>query len=554
MTTGDESAPEGSGDEATSTEEGAKEVAAAAPESSGGSAPSAAEPSGGSDLEPKDSAAEPKEEAAEPSGGSEPAPQEEAPDAQPPAPPRAARPDEKHPWGIVARSLALGTLIAVSLLVWSQLAFGGKWVTPFISENKLEMPQRMRLIWGMVVSGGVGAIATAALSFVAHRRRWGIEKVERLLWFLSPLIVFPYLPQLFRWKPWKDHPEILLPLTLAIALMTEVLVAHALDAVPERVTNAWRKLADIVRAKGPAFLKKHGPLLVVLLATAGYVFFMSFYNIRWHHKLKTHNFDLAIDNNLIFSALKGAHMESTVTQGEHPGQYLATHAKLGQYVILPLYVLYPKPETLIVIQSALLGLGALPLYGFAKRFVSPWMSAAIALAYLLYRTAAFREFHRVEVSLAFRLLRAGDVLGRRIPALRAVRSRVRVRDAHARGRPDRARRRRAGPAPVRSPSDLRNGHRSGEPRLVLGAARADGSRRVLVVPRNVQGPVGAGTRGLLERPEDGHQQSALRFEQGDRKRQSLLSDAPLGPARIPPGAPLVPVGRFPPRDAPSPCS
>ena len=122
----------------------------------------------------------------------------------------------------------------------------------------------------------------------------------------------------------------------------------------------------------------------MLAATAFYVAFMSFYNLRWHHKLKTHNFDLSIDNNLIYSALKGAHMQSTVSFGAKADQYLAAHAKLGQYVILPVYALFPKPETLIVIQSALLGLGALPLFGFARRFVSGWAAALIALAYLAY--------------------------------------------------------------------------------------------------------------------------------------------------------------------------
>lgn len=307
-----------------------------------------------------------------------------APVIPPPEPPRPPRPDSENPWGIVSRSLALGTLIAVSILQWSQLALGGRWVVPFISENQLEMSQRMRLIWGMAIVGILGGIATGVLAFFAQRRRWGIANVERWLWFLSPLILFPFLPQLFRFKPWKDHPEILLPLLLVVALVTELLVGRSLASVPDKLKGWLRALADRVRTKAPAFLKKHGPLLVVLVATTGYILFMGFYGVRWHHKMKTHNFDLAIDNNLIFSALKGAHMESTVTQGNNPGQYLATHAKLGQYVILPIYALYPRPETLIVIQGALCGLGALPLFGFAKRFVSSWMATGIALAYLAY--------------------------------------------------------------------------------------------------------------------------------------------------------------------------
>lgn len=306
------------------------------------------------------------------------------PEPTPEPPARPIRPDIENPWGVAARSVALGALIGVSLLYWSQMAIGGRWVVPFVSENQLEMPQRMRLIWGMVISGVLGALVTGGVTFVAHRRRWGLDRVERWLWFLSPALLLPFLPQIFRFKPWKDHPELLLPLLLVLSLVAEVLFTRAFASVPGIVKDKLGKVASIVREKAPPFLKRHGPLIVVCLAVTGYVVFFGFYNVRWHHKMKTHNFDLAIDNNLIFSALKGAHMESTVTQGNNPGQYLATHAKLGQYVILPIYALYPKPETLIVIQGLLLGLGALPLFGFAKRFVSSWMAVGISLCYLAY--------------------------------------------------------------------------------------------------------------------------------------------------------------------------
>jgi uncharacterized membrane protein len=294
------------------------------------------------------------------------------------------RPDIENPWGIVARTTALGALIAVCILYWSQMAISSRWVVPFISDNQLEMPQRMRLIVGMVVSGVLGALVTGGILFFAHRRRWGLARIERWTWFLSPALLLPFLPQIFRFKPWKDHPEILLPLLLVLALVAEVLFTRSFGSVPDIVRDKGGKLWNKLREKVPPFLKKHGPLIVVCLAVAGYALFMGFYNVRWHHKMRTHNFDLAIDNNLIYSALKGGHMESTVTQGNNPGQYLATHAKLGQYVILPIYALYPRPETLIVIQGLLLGLGALPLWGFAKRFVSEWMAAGIALCYLAY--------------------------------------------------------------------------------------------------------------------------------------------------------------------------
>jgi uncharacterized membrane protein len=123
---------------------------------------------------------------------------------------------------------------------------------------------------------------------------------------------------------------------------------------------------------------------------------MSFYTLRWHYKLKTANFDLSINNNLIYGALHGTFLSSPVTMPEDPDGYAAVHVKLGQYVLLPIYALYPRPETLLVLQSSLLGLGAIPLYAFAKRHVSRWIAVAVSLAYLCYYPMHSANFYEVK--------------------------------------------------------------------------------------------------------------------------------------------------------------
>lgn len=342
---------------------------------------------------------EPAPPPTEEAGGTAPPPP--APAAEPPAAPEPKRepipPGPGHPMAVVARSLALSTLLGAALLLWVIFAFGKAWVTPFLAHNDFGMPERMLLIKTTLAAMGAGALAGAVLLLVAWRKRWGVAAVERVLWFLSPLILLPFLPQVFRAKPWVNRQDVLVVLTLALALVAEVLCFQSLSSVPERV----RRAVGWLRERTPAFWKKHGPLLCVAVAVVAYIAFMSFYNVRWHHKLKTHNFDLAIDNNLIFSALRGGHMQSTVSFGDKAGQYMAAHAKLGQYVILPIYVLYPKPETLIVIQSALLGLGALPLFGLARRQLGPWTAAIVALAYLAYyplHSANFTESKYLSLS------------------------------------------------------------------------------------------------------------------------------------------------------------
>jgi uncharacterized membrane protein len=299
-----------------------------------------------------------------------------------------------------SRVLALSTLLGFALASWFIFTFAAKWASPFLAANDLDMPRRMALIKWTLGAGAVGALLGVAALVVARVKKWPAPSVERVLWFASPLVLLGLLPQLFRAKPWINRHDILLPLVLAYAFATEVLVARSLAHVPARIAGLVARL----RAKAPAWWSKYGPLVIVVVAAVGYAAFMAFFNVRWHHKLRTHNFDLAIDNNLIFRAMHGAHMESTVTHGNAPGQYLAAHAKLGQYVIMPVYALFPRPETLIVLQGVLLGAGALPLFGFARRHVSDWAAAAVALAYLAYyplHCANFVESKYLSLSIFF---------------------------------------------------------------------------------------------------------------------------------------------------------
>lgn len=312
----------------------------------------------------------------------------------------ARRKERSEKLASIARSLSLAGLIGLSLMVTVQFLYKATWLTQFITENQLPMPQRMRMITSMVVGTGVGALLGAVGMFFARRRGVSYPHIERVFWFLSPLILLPALPQLYRWKPWKGKHNELLPVLLFVALAAEVFFVKAFANVPQRVAQAW----EWVRARAPGFFKKHGPVIILLTCITAYTLFMSFYNLRWHYKIRTHNFDLSIDNNLIYAALEGGHMQSTVTFGDDPAKYLATHAKFGQYVILPIYALYPKPETLIVIQSLFLGLAALPLYAFSRYFVRAWPALVVALAYLCYypmHSANFTESKYLSLSCVF---------------------------------------------------------------------------------------------------------------------------------------------------------
>jgi uncharacterized membrane protein len=374
-------------------------------------------------------AGEPREPA--PDATLEAAPTAQAPSALPPAPPddsseddddapesdddpphagpRPARLDRPAPppedrWAIGSRVLAISALLGAAAIVWWQFAFRSRWVSEFLENNTLDAPeQRSALVAGFVGGLGLGGVVGAGILLWLWRERLSWKIAEEWAWFLSPLIALPILPIVFRFKPWQSHYQALLLVVLVGSLFLETLLIRAFTSVPAAVTDWWDSLAEQI----PQKVKLNGPLVAVLVGAAGYALFMSFYLVRWHFKLRTHNFDLSINNNLIYGGLHGKILESTVVFPTEPGKYLANHAKFGTYLFLPIYALWPKPETLLVLQSVLLGASALPLYGFARRHVSEWMAVAVVVSFLCYypmHSANFSEFQNVPIAAFFLFL------------------------------------------------------------------------------------------------------------------------------------------------------
>ena len=317
-----------------------------------------------------------------------------APEVKPPQP-------EEDRWGIASRVLALSALLGSALLVWTQFAFRARWIADFLENNKLESPgDRFDLVLGFVAGLALGgAVGAAALAWLWNKRR-SFTSAEEWAWFLSPLIALPIMPIVFRFRPWQNRHQALLLVVLVGSLFVETLLVRSFSSVPASVRAWWEGMGDQV----PERVRRLGPRSIVITAALGYALFMSFYFVRWHYKLRTHNFDLSINNNLIFGGLHGKFLESTVVFPTEPGKYLANHAKFGTYLFLPIYALWPKPETLLVLQSFMLGLSALPLYGFARRHVSNVMAAAVALTFLCYypmHSANFSEFQNVPIATFF---------------------------------------------------------------------------------------------------------------------------------------------------------
>jgi uncharacterized membrane protein len=120
-----------------------------------------------------------------------------------------------------------------------------------------------------------------------------------------------------------------------------------------------------------------------------------------HRAFETGRFDLG---NMIQAAWSTAHghpLQMTNLQGEQVSR-LGSHVDPLLAAFAPLWWIWPRPELLLTVQAATVGLGALPVFWLARKHLRSEAAAlGLALAYLLYpplQWATLSEFHPVTLS------------------------------------------------------------------------------------------------------------------------------------------------------------
>lgn len=126
---------------------------------------------------------------------------------------------------------------------------------------------------------------------------------------------------------------------------------------------------------------------VIYLPIAAYTLFFSAYTCYMHYTFKTYAWDLGIITQSLWTTLNsGKILYSTleVHYGNPSGNFLGVHFSPILFLILPIYALYQSPETLLIFQSFILALAALPLYWIARDKIGKKLYAlAFATAYML---------------------------------------------------------------------------------------------------------------------------------------------------------------------------
>jgi uncharacterized membrane protein len=161
----------------------------------------------------------------------------------------------------------------------------------------------------------------------------------------------------------------------------------------------WRKLISYLRVwerstsksidewLSRKFLNRDFSEFVVYLSVICYTLIFSYFTFQKFYSFSAYAWDLGIfDQSLWTTVHAGRFFYSTVEQFLNPtGVFFGIHFSPILFLILPFYSLHSSPFTLLVLQSFVLGLGAVPLYFFAKRVLNVRTTAVVfSLVYLFY--------------------------------------------------------------------------------------------------------------------------------------------------------------------------
>ena len=166
------------------------------------------------------------------------------------------------------------------------------------------------------------------------------------------------------------------------------------------------------------FLKIHKISILLWLLILVYIVYFSYLSILRYKTLYASYYDLGIMNQTVFNtyaALRDGDLsrilELTDPLGPNQIKRMAIHNDLLLALLSPFYFFYNGPETLIVIQTIILALGAWAVFRISEYILAKvknhsLISLGFSISYLLYppmQRANLFDFHAVTLSTAFLL-------------------------------------------------------------------------------------------------------------------------------------------------------
>ena len=235
--------------------------------------------------------------------------------------------------------------------------------------NALTPSERRSALWLLVV-GSMFTLSMFALLVVRARKRDDglLESVRAQSRRFALAGALPIIAVLRAPGIESERPKLLLLLVAIAAVLAGISV------------HAWLPSASDAPAEDRR--RKLWPALAVGALWALYALFFSRLAITNHHALNTSIADLGYYDNIFHQSIHGRPLGCSYMPG---GYHWAGHFDPILVLLSPLYLLYPRAELLLVLQSVWLGSAVLPLYLLAQhKLGSRVLALALAVCFALY--------------------------------------------------------------------------------------------------------------------------------------------------------------------------
>lgn len=155
------------------------------------------------------------------------------------------------------------------------------------------------------------------------------------------------------------------------------------------------------------FFSKNKFELILSFFILLYIGYFSYLHIIRHDSLHSSYYDLAIMDQTVYNTYKGRILELTNPEGVNNFKRMAIHNDIVMALLAPFYLIFSGPQTLLVVQTIIVALGAWAIYLLSKLILkSKYLGIIFAFVYLMYpplQRANDFGFHAVMLAITFLL-------------------------------------------------------------------------------------------------------------------------------------------------------
>ncbi len=154
-----------------------------------------------------------------------------------------------------------------------------------------------------------------------------------------------------------------------------------------------------------AHVKKHFYIYTLWVGIVGYIAYFTSASFLRYTNFFTGRFDLGNMDQTVWNTLHGKIFMLTDPNGTNVISRLGTHADFILVLLAPFYIFWEDPRTLLFIQSAVLGMGALFVFLLTKDILkNKTLALILSFAYLLNPSIQYTnlyDFHAVAFATTF---------------------------------------------------------------------------------------------------------------------------------------------------------